>query len=276
MYLELAFAVAAHLDPEILIVDEVLAVGDVAFQRKCLGKMGDVARQGRTVLLVSHNLTAIQSLCQSCVLLHQGRMLMQGSPESCVRKYMEMNSPDRLSPTINLRRPAGASAWMTSVTMFADGEPSATPRIGASVSFEVEFESENPMQHPRLGLTIGTAEGFKLVNLNNRYQPSESFSPGVKSGTIVVNLGQFPFLGTRYYVSLFFGSPVGDTHDAENALVFEGVERNIWGQGRVPPPNASAMWWPATYELIPGKSPRREAMELQTADDTDTMAVRSA
>src|SRR5271154_6509750 len=74
MYLRLAFAVAAHLDPEILLVDEVLAVGDAAFRRKCLGKMGEVAKGGRTVLFVSHNMSAIQALCNSAVLLHAGQV----------------------------------------------------------------------------------------------------------------------------------------------------------------------------------------------------------
>jgi lipopolysaccharide transport system ATP-binding protein len=72
MYVRLAFAVAAHLEPEILVVDEVLAVGDAAFQKKCLGKMGEVAQEGRTVLFVSHNMTAIKALCERCILLEEG------------------------------------------------------------------------------------------------------------------------------------------------------------------------------------------------------------
>src|ERR1041385_3672840 len=78
MYLRLAFAVAAHLEPEILLVDEVLAVGDAAFQTKCLGRMSDVAREGRTVLFVSHNLPSIEKLCQKVVIIDGGRMVMEG------------------------------------------------------------------------------------------------------------------------------------------------------------------------------------------------------
>jgi lipopolysaccharide transport system ATP-binding protein len=92
MYVRLAFAVAAHLDPEILVVDEVLAVGDVAFQKKCLGKMGEVAREGRTVLFVSHNMAAIQSLCTRVFWLHQGQTLKLGVTEDVVTAYLE-NSP---------------------------------------------------------------------------------------------------------------------------------------------------------------------------------------
>src|SRR5262252_7844696 len=88
MYLRLAFAVAAHLEPEILLVDEVLAVGDVAFQKKCLGKMGDVARQGRTVLLVSHNMAAIQSITGRCLLIEQGQIVCEGDVNTVVQRYL--------------------------------------------------------------------------------------------------------------------------------------------------------------------------------------------
>lgn len=88
MYVRLAFAVAAHLEPEILVVDEVLAVGDGAFQRKCLGKMGDASRSGRTILFVSHNLTAVRTLCQRGVLLNRGRMEFAGTSDEVVRRYL--------------------------------------------------------------------------------------------------------------------------------------------------------------------------------------------
>src|SRR5438045_4882359 len=88
MYVRLAFAVAAHLEPEILIVDEVLAVGDAAFQKKCLGKMGDVAREGRTVVFVSHNMGAISNLCQRAMLLDGGRIVDSGPVESVVASYV--------------------------------------------------------------------------------------------------------------------------------------------------------------------------------------------
>jgi lipopolysaccharide transport system ATP-binding protein len=94
MYVRLAFAVAAHLEPEILFVDEVLAVGDIAFQKKCLGKMGDVAREGRTVLFVSHNVTAITRLCSRCTLLKRGKVIADGDTHEVVAAYLrsEMNT----------------------------------------------------------------------------------------------------------------------------------------------------------------------------------------
>src|SRR5436189_720888 len=92
MYVRLAFAVAAHLEPEILIVDEVLAVGDVQFQKKCLGKMGEVAHGGRTVLFVSHNMTAIRALCEHGLLLDDGILVKSGTTEDAIRAYLQSAS----------------------------------------------------------------------------------------------------------------------------------------------------------------------------------------
>ena len=97
MYVRLAFAVAAHLDPEILVVDEVLAVGDLSFQKKCLGKMGEVSRSGRTVLFVSHNMAAIENLCSRGIVLHQGKLCFDGSSKDAIQYYL--NSLSTVSGT---------------------------------------------------------------------------------------------------------------------------------------------------------------------------------
>lgn len=102
MYVRLAFAVAAHLEPEILIVDEVLAVGDAAFQRKCLGKMSDVAGQGRTILFVSHNMEAVQKLCNKGILLQKGKLITHGPIQDVVQKYLEVHSSGSASYDIEL------------------------------------------------------------------------------------------------------------------------------------------------------------------------------
>jgi lipopolysaccharide transport system ATP-binding protein len=103
MYVRLAFAVAAHLEPEILLVDEVLAVGDVQFQKKCLGKMGDVAKEGRTVLFVSHNMAAVENLCQSGILLDAGKVMMQDEIISVIHHYLETILPDVASVPLSSR-----------------------------------------------------------------------------------------------------------------------------------------------------------------------------
>ncbi len=107
MYVRLAFAVAAHLEPEILIVDEVLAVGDAEFQKKCLGKMKDVSNQGRTVIFVSHNLVAVKSLCQRGILMERGGITFMGSADETVEHYMKVNA-EQLNPNISFENPAEA------------------------------------------------------------------------------------------------------------------------------------------------------------------------
>ena len=91
MYLRLAFAVAAHLDPEILIIDEVLAVGDAAFQKKCLKKMDDISKQGKTILFVSHNISTISSLCDSVIFIKDGRLVKQGDTDETIKEYLNEN-----------------------------------------------------------------------------------------------------------------------------------------------------------------------------------------
>ena len=94
MYMRLAFAVAAHLEPEILIVDEVLAVGDTAFQKKCLGKMGEIAQAGRPVIFVSHNMSAVHRLCTRALVMHQGEILLDGSVDEAVREYIKLGEAE--------------------------------------------------------------------------------------------------------------------------------------------------------------------------------------
>jgi lipopolysaccharide transport system ATP-binding protein len=113
MYVRLAFGVAAHLDPEILMVDEVLAVGDTAFQKKCLGKMSDVPKQGKTVLFVSHNMAAISHLCPRSVLLNAGAIEFDGSTKECIRRYLG-------SPAESGRRGTSLGQWREGAVELAD------------------------------------------------------------------------------------------------------------------------------------------------------------
>ena len=119
MHVRLAFAVAAHLEPEILLVDEVLAVGDVAFQKKCLGKMQSVARKGRTVLLVSHNMAAIRNLCQRTLLIDSGRIIVDGPTDQAIAKYpIETSMRERLCQG-NISRPVWKASSVETVLPFA-------------------------------------------------------------------------------------------------------------------------------------------------------------
>ena len=141
MYVRLAFAVAAHLDPEILIVDEVLAVGDAEFQKKCLGKMGDVAGEGRTVLFVSHNMGAIQTLCNSAIVLADGKITYEGSSPKAVSFYYDSISSDNAKDWVEADRRNGDGRIRISDAILTDsnGEILEAITVGQAVNFEIGY-----------------------------------------------------------------------------------------------------------------------------------------
>ncbi len=248
MYVRLAFAVAAHLEPEILIIDEVLAVGDAQFQKKCLGKMQDAARgEGRTVLFVSHNMSAVRSLCHSCCLIENGQLTLRGSADECVTRYLSATFSEDLQATV-VCPASDAPLRITSATILCDGLPTPHMDMGSQLTVQVNFESDVPVHQPRIGLVVSTPEGERLINTNNRFQPSEDPGAPLCRGTMTCRLGRVPLVGGRYCVSLFLGDHVHDTHVIENALSFEVIERDIWGNGKVPPRNVSRLWWPTTFQ----------------------------
>ncbi len=144
MYMRLAFAVAAHMDTEILVIDEVLAVGDVAFQKKCLGKMEDVAKKGRTVLFVSHNMTAIKALCNKCVLLDKGQVHFLGDVHQCISHYV-VNAPKvlRKTPVSQRKRDGKFSlrAKIVDVSIFTD-EAGHDEYIDSTKPFTIQMKVE--------------------------------------------------------------------------------------------------------------------------------------
>jgi lipopolysaccharide transport system ATP-binding protein len=121
MYMRLAFSVAAHLEPDVLVIDEVLAVGDAEFQKKCMGKMSDVARSGRTVLFVSHNMSAVRSLCDRGILLDEGKIVHDGSVENAVRAYLSRSGPGGGASWRRLNAAAG-SLSLVSASARLEGE----------------------------------------------------------------------------------------------------------------------------------------------------------
>jgi lipopolysaccharide transport system ATP-binding protein len=147
MYLRLAFAVAAHLEPEILIVDEVLAVGDASFQKKCLNKMEDVGKQGRTVLFVSHNMPAVTNICERVILLDDGRVSLDGTAHQVVSKYLSSGTDAMASREWGdpQTAPGGEIARLRAVRVkTADGEIADTYDISVPVVIEIEYDVLKP------------------------------------------------------------------------------------------------------------------------------------
>jgi lipopolysaccharide transport system ATP-binding protein len=173
MYMRLAFAVAAHLESEILVVDEVLAVGDAAFQRKCMGKMGDVAHAGRTVLFVSHNLEAIQRLCSRAVLLESGRLAGEGTGPAMVARYLSsisaMARPNQWIDLSGLTRVGAGPARFAAVQYASDRAAIGyQPCTGSPLEVAVRIDSEAERTVGSLAVTIYNQLGTKLVNVDTR------------------------------------------------------------------------------------------------------------
>ncbi len=250
MYMRLAFSVAAHLEPEVLLVDEVLAVGDAAFQKKCLGKMSTVAKGGRTVLFVSHNMAAIQSLCRRCFLFEKGEIVLSGSADECMDRYLTDPLQDCQRHTVLFAKPSTGTLRMCSATVLCNGTPSSKLFMGDALSLCVDFLSEKPIRSPRLAFIITTHNGIRIINSSNRYQGSLDYASAVSAGTIRCDLGKAPLAAGRYVISLYFGNPLEDTHVAEDALSFEVIERDIWGDGQASRANVSCLWWPTTFHFL--------------------------
>lgn len=170
MYLRLAFAVAAHLEPEILLVDEVLAVGDAAFQRKCLGKMDDVAKEGRTVVFVSHNMDAIQRLCPRSLLIEHGHLVTYGDSPGVVARHLSLGSdrplPDTWIDLSSVRGRRGTGDARFAAVRYSSLNEAVAFRAfpGGPLEFTLAITSTSPRSVESLAVLLSTRTGTKLIN----------------------------------------------------------------------------------------------------------------
>ena len=174
MFIRLAFAVAAHLDPEILLVDEVLAVGDIKFQKKCLGKMGEVAKGGRTVVLVSHNMAAINALCTRCIILNDGGVEFDGPTDKATARYyaesLNLDAGCDLSSRPREGTGAGRFASLSIQPLDSFGRPLEVAYPGCDLSIDVEVRCESSFDHANVALIFYDASGYRLIDTNTAQQ----------------------------------------------------------------------------------------------------------
>lgn len=177
MYLRLAFAVAAHLEPEILLVDEVLAVGDAAFQRKCLGKMNDVANAGRTVLFVSHNMVALRSLCQRALWIDQGSLVMDGPATPIISKYLQQNLSVRMHACWpdNETAPGNPEVRLLDAQVLP-GAASPMIYIETPVTISIKYRVTQPCVLMNVSLAVYNSEDICVFNT---ISPPLYRSPGI-------------------------------------------------------------------------------------------------
>ncbi|WP_017317897.1 ABC transporter ATP-binding protein [Mastigocladopsis repens] len=213
MYVRLAFAVAAHLEPEILIVDEVLAVGDAQFQKKCLGKMQEVSKdQGRTVLFVSHNMDAIQRLCSQCVMLERGRLIAQSDTDSIVVRYLSNNSfkalPNQWIDVSQASRIGSREARFVKVQYSSLNEAAEfQPYSNGPLEFVVAIESESTRNVGSLGITLCDQFGNKLVNADS-LELGEIIKLQKGQNIVTVRIEKLYLKPGNYTIALWLADPL--------------------------------------------------------------------
>lgn len=220
MYVRLAFAVAAHLEPEILVIDEVLAVGDAIFQKKCLGKMGEVARGGRTVLFVSHNMGAVRSLCTKGVFIEGGRIKSVGSAPEIVNKYLSEGFKNEHTVTyaVDLSRPI----HVTRVCVSDGNGPSARLDMLKSFRVEIDYVVNEPVSGLMVGCNILTSQGESVIATTDCDLDRERFGVRGKGlhKTYVDIPGSILNSGT-YLLVIGISIPGKYVYDRKEALNFE-------------------------------------------------------
>ena len=237
MAMRLAFAVAAHLEPEILLIDEVLAVGDAAFQKKCLGKMDEVARGGRTILFVSHNLATVAQLCTRAILLERGRMTGSGSPEEIIQRYTAGSgaSNDRSWEITPERLATTAKTRITSAEMLTlEGSELTLLSTGDGVILRLGYSIESGQTIPSASFVIRVKSGlgtelFRMGNTPLSGFPIDNLSG---TGTVDLVLPNLHLAAGRYLFDVAVACMgQGFYHDAMDVGSFTVEKRDVYGSG---------------------------------------------
>ncbi|MCW2700441.1 MAG: transporter related [Blastococcus sp.] len=227
MYVRLGFSVAINVDPEILMVDEVLAVGDENFQRKCMEKFADFRADGRTVVIVSHALSTMRTMCDEVAWLDHGKLLEVGRPQDLVDSYVGQSHDDRVAPEVEEgEEQSGRGArWgsgevvIRSVELLADGAPATHVATGADAVFRIHWKAAHPVEEPVFGIAIHTLDGIHVTGPNTR---DVELSTGTLSGEGWLDL-HVPRLmltpGTYELTAAVFDRAVVHTFDHRDKLL---------------------------------------------------------
>jgi lipopolysaccharide transport system ATP-binding protein len=256
MYLRLAFAVAAHLEPEILVVDEVLAVGDAEFQKKCLGKMNEVAKQGRTVLFVSHNMAAVQSLCSRAVRLSGGSLASQGLASEVIAEYLDVPSAREQVDLRTTQRTGKGRVRIESLVF--ENESGARVSEGLSgqplvIAMTYRSADNKRLRAWRASVAFYDSSGQVLFNCS-----SELTSAAVPvlppTGTIRCLLPRLPLSKGRYLLSPFL-EVNGDVEDwLRQAVALDVTDGDFYGTGRLYPAGWEGKGVLVDHRWLPGEA----------------------
>jgi lipopolysaccharide transport system ATP-binding protein len=231
MQLRLAFSVAAFLDPEILIIDEVLAVGDAEFQKKCLGKMENVSKSGRTILFVSHNLGAVETLCPKSLILDKGNLKVMGNTTTIIKEYITQfveNDNTMVDGTVYLN-----NSLIKSIQLACDKQPSNNLYMGCAMGLEVMIESDIKIEYPVLGLVIRDIQNNAIVGINNKHY-SNTKPVAFYKGKFKIEIPNLPLMSGKYFLDLHIGDGLTDIEICTNACTLNIESKDFTGTGYIP------------------------------------------
>ena len=243
MYVRLAFSIAAHLDPEILVVDEVLAVGDMAFQKKCLGKMAEACTQDRTVLFVSHNLAAVEALCKRAVVLQQGSLVFTGTAKDAVRYYLQNIPGEQFqsgSHLIDLSASPGRFSkfqpLLKRLELFTeDGSPlGGELPVGAGLKAVIHFSLEHYCTSFDAWIAFDTPSGQRICTAHSAYDPNRLHEERIGDQTFTCEISSLPLVPGEYKISVGLDISGQEVDCVEDAARLNVLKTDFYGTGVVP------------------------------------------
>jgi len=231
MYVRLAFAVAAHLEPDILVVDEVLAVGDAEFQKKAIGKMQDVSKGGdRTVLFVSHNMASIQALCNRGVLMNNGEITFISDTEKVISKYLNLNT----STVTKHKRFENKDIEIKSIDFYDNSKIKVDTLItGQNIKFELEYRAKIDLKKVIIRLIFFNTSR-ELLFICNNYHSSKAFLSINSNGIIQCQINKLPLNTGQYLIDINIIANGKEIFNKEQAVTFDVISGDFYGTGKLP------------------------------------------
>lgn len=234
MYMRLAFSVAAHLEPDVVLIDEVLAVGDAAFQKKCLAKMGEVARGGRTVLFVSHQLASVLNLCTTTMVIDRGQVRHVGPTKTVVNQYLaELGSNDAAGAIV---RPGWAEPLIVSAQAGCNGARKSGFELGGTIEFEmtVALPPGRTVRDPVMGVVIRHPLFGIIGGINTRMAHYKIPNATASHLVLTCRIPELPLIQGSYSADLWFGDGLTDLDAALEAVRFDVHGTDPYSTGKLP------------------------------------------
>ena len=251
MQVRLAFAVAAHLEPEILLVDEVLAVGDAEFQRKCLGKMGDIASGGRTILFVSHNMAAVENLCSRGLLLEKGQVTENDQIDNVIGQYISGKSAfsGQVDASNHPNRVKGAKKIIRSFrTLNSCGKDISQIGLGEEVTFVLHLSSSELIPSVVAGIHIYNWIGQRVTTLHTSYQTKSTIN--LKGNVyLFCTIQNFNLAVGPYNIVVGLASASGMLDRIDPIASFDILPKDIFGTGKLPPQHDGVVVFPGIWRV---------------------------